>query len=201
MAAGSPKAASIRREMALLTPAGFIDAARRSKEVSGARRGRGCALTVSMEDGAPVTAETSADGRITKLSSKVADDVLGDAPTGDALQRAFPRRELDACPSRIVQKVGGYPVLDVRIAKAVVDEKVAIPADVTPPLFDWMAPPRMPSESLADGVFVMPGRYSALAVDLGDYIVLIESPQNEARATEVIAEAHRLIPVSRSSTS
>jgi glyoxylase-like metal-dependent hydrolase (beta-lactamase superfamily II) len=40
----------------------------------------------------------------------------------------------------------------------------------------------------------MPARYSALAVDLGDYMVLIESPQSEARATEVIAEAHRLIP-------
>ena len=193
VAQGSPRAASIRREMALLTPAGFIDAARRSKEVSGARSGRGCALTVSMEDGAPVTAETSADGRITKLSSKVADDVLGDVPTETLFSGRFPAGSW-TLPQRIVQKVGGYPVLDVRIAKAVVDEKVAIPADVTPPLFDWMAPPRMPSESLADGVFVMPGRYSALAVDLGDYIVLIESPQSEARATEVIAEAHRLIP-------
>ena len=93
-----------------------------------------------------------------------------------------------------MQKVGGYPVLDVRIAKVAVNERVVVAADVTPPLFDWMAPPRMPSESIAEGVFVMPGRYSALAVDLGDFISLIESPQSEARAAEVIAEAHRLIP-------
>ena len=193
VASGSPRAASIRREMALLTPAGFLDAAKRSKDVSGAPRGRGCALTVSMEEGPPITAEITADGRITKLSSKVADDVLGDAPTETLFSGRLPTGKWSV-PERIVQKVGRYPILDVRIARAVVDEKVVVPADVTPPLFDWMAPPRLPSESLADGVFVMPGRYSALAVDLGDYIVLIESPQSEARATEVIAEAHRLIP-------
>ena len=193
VAQGSPRAASIRREMALLMPAGFIDAAKRSKDVSGAPRGRGCTLTVSMEEGAPITAELAADGRITKLSSKVADDVLGDAPTETLFSGRLPVGNWSV-PERILQKLGGYPVLDVRIAKAVVDEKVIIPADVTPPLFDWMAPPRLPSEPLADGVFVMPGRYSALAVDLGDHIALIESPQSEARATEVIAEAHRLIP-------
>lgn len=194
VAAGSPRAASIRREMALLTPAGLIDAARRSKEVAGAPRGRGCALTVSMEEGAPVTAEIGADGRITRLISKVADAVLGDAATETIFSGRLSIGGKWSLPERIVQKIGGYPVLDVRIARAAVDEKVVVPADVTPPLFDWMAPPRMPSETLAEGVFVMPGRYSALAVDLGDYIVLIESPQNEARAAEVIAEAHRLIP-------
>lgn len=193
VAPGSPKAASIRREMALLTPAGFIDAAKRSKEVSGGTHGRGCALTVSMEEGAPVTAETAPDGRITRLESKIADDVLGDAPTETIFSGRLPTGKW-SIPDRIVQKVGGYPVLDIRISRAVIDEKVTVAADVTPPLFDWMAPPRLPSETLGDGVFVMPGRYSALAVDLGDHIVLIESPQSEARATEVIAEAHRLIP-------
>jgi len=193
VAPGSPKAASIRREMALLTPGGFIAAAKRSKDVSGTARGRGCALTVSMEEGAPVTAETASDGRITRLESKVADDVLGDAPAETIFSGRLPIGAWSV-PDRIVQKVGGYPVLDIRISRALIDEKVVVAADVTPPLFDWMAPPRMPSESLADGVFVMPGRYSALAVDLGDHIALIESPQSEARATEVIAEAHRLIP-------
>jgi glyoxylase-like metal-dependent hydrolase (beta-lactamase superfamily II) len=193
VASGSTRAAAIRREMALLTPAGFLDAAKRSRDVSAASRGRQCVLTVSMEEGAPITAEIGTDGRIAKLSSKVADDVLGDAPAETTFSGRLPAGKW-TLPGRIVQTIGGYPVLDVRIAKAVVDEPVTIPADVTPPLFDWMAPPRMPSESLAEGVFVMPGRYSALAVDLGDHIALIESPQNQARAAEVIAEAHRLIP-------
>ncbi len=59
-------------------------------------------------------------------------------------------------------------MLDLRITQARVDEPVAIASDVTPPLLDWMAPPRMPSEQLGDGIFVMPARYSALAVDLGE---------------------------------
>jgi glyoxylase-like metal-dependent hydrolase (beta-lactamase superfamily II) len=75
-----------------------------------------------------------------------------------------------------------------------VNEAVTVAADATPPLADWMAPARMPSEELGDGVFVLPGRYSALAVDLGDHMAVIEGPQSDARAREVIAEARRLIP-------
>jgi glyoxylase-like metal-dependent hydrolase (beta-lactamase superfamily II) len=85
-------------------------------------------------------------------------------------------------------------VLDLRLTHATAGKTVVVAEDRTPPLLDWMAPPRLPSEQLGEGVFVMPGRYSALAVDLGDYMVLIECPQNQARAAEVIAEAHRLIP-------
>ncbi|MEP7246302.1 MAG: MBL fold metallo-hydrolase, partial [Gammaproteobacteria bacterium] len=128
-----------------------------------------------------------------KLTSKIADDVLGDV----AVETRFLGRMAIgewSLPARIVQKTGEHPVLDLRITRATVGEPAVIAADVTPPLADWMAPPRMPSEQLGEGAFVMPARYSALAVDLGEYIVLIESPQSEARAKEVIAEAHRLIP-------
>jgi glyoxylase-like metal-dependent hydrolase (beta-lactamase superfamily II) len=121
------------------------------------------------------------------------DEVLGDV----AVETRFVGRVTAGnrkLPARIVQKTGEHPVLDLRIKEAQVDEPVAVAADLAAPLADWMAPPRMPSEPLGEGAFVMPARYSALVVDLGDYLVLIESPQSEARATEVIAEAHRLIP-------
>ena len=38
------------------------------------------------------------------------------------------------------------------------------------------------------------GGYACLAVDFKDYIVVIEGPQSEARATQIITEAKRLIP-------
>ena len=43
VAAGSARAAALRRELALLLPAGFIDAASRSKQVSARPLGTGCA--------------------------------------------------------------------------------------------------------------------------------------------------------------
>jgi glyoxylase-like metal-dependent hydrolase (beta-lactamase superfamily II) len=193
VAPGSPKEKAMRRELALLLPAGFIDAARRSQHVSASPLGSGCTLTVTLEEGAPITAEIAADGRVKKLTSKEPHDVLGDA----AVETRFSGRLVAgerSVPAQIVQKFGGYPALDLRLTQATVGEKIVIAEDRTPPLLDWMAPPRLPSEQLGEGVFVMPGRYSALAVDLGDYIVLIECPQNQTRAAEVIAEAHRLIP-------
>jgi glyoxylase-like metal-dependent hydrolase (beta-lactamase superfamily II) len=177
----------------LLLPAGFLAAATHSGKVSATSLGSGCALTVVMEEGAPITAELAADGRMKRITSKVADDVLGDAPVETRFSGRLSAGERSV-PARVVQKVGEHPVLDLQLTNASVSEQVHVAADVAAPLADWMAPARMPSEQLGEGVFVMPGRYSALAVDLGDYVVLIESPQSEARATEVIAEAHRLIP-------
>jgi glyoxylase-like metal-dependent hydrolase (beta-lactamase superfamily II) len=193
VAPGSTRAASLRRELALLLPAGFIDAARRSTQVSASPHRSGCALTVIVEEGAPITAELSADGRIQRLTSKVPDDVLGDAATETRFIGRISAGNWNV-PARIVQKVGEHPVLDLKIAHASVGEQVAVAEDLTPVLPDWMARTRFNSEQLGEGTFIIPARYSALAVDLGEYIVLIESPQNEARATEVIAEAHRLIP-------
>jgi glyoxylase-like metal-dependent hydrolase (beta-lactamase superfamily II) len=192
VAPGSPGSKALRRELALLLPAGFLAAAHSGK-VSATSLGGGCALTVVVEEGAPITAELSADGQMKRITSKAADDVLGDVPVETRFNGLLSAGER-SLPARVVQKVGGHPVLDLRLTSASVSGEVRVAADVAAPLADWMAPARMPSEQLGEGVFVMPGRYSALAVDLGDYIVLIESPQSEARATEVIAEAHRLIP-------
>jgi glyoxylase-like metal-dependent hydrolase (beta-lactamase superfamily II) len=193
VARDSNRAVSLRRELALLIPAGFIDAARRSKVVTASPIGNGCALTIAVEEGALITADIAADGRIRKLTSQVPDDVLGDAPTETWFTGSLAAGQWRV-PARIVQKVGGHPVLDLKLTRASVDQPVVVAEDLTPAMPDWMARTRFQSEQLGEGIFVIPARYSALAVDLGDYIVLIESPQNEARAMEVIAEAHRLIP-------
>src|SRR6185436_57616 len=50
------------------------------------------------------------------------------------------------------------------------------------------------SQKLADGVYLILPAYAALAIDFKDYIVVIEGPQSEARATAIIDEAKKLIP-------
>lgn len=198
VAAGSPNAAAMRRELALLLPAGFIEAAARSTQTSArALAGGACAISITLDSGAPITAEVAADGVFRRIESKTADGVAG-AVMGDvAVETRFTGRLHTgqwSLPAHIVQSVGGYPVLDIQITRATVNQPVTIAADITPPLLDWMAPAHMPSEQLGAGVFAIPGRYSAVAVDLGDHLAVIEGPQSEARALEIIAEAHRLIP-------
>lgn len=198
VAEGSPRAAALRRELAVLLPAGFIAMARRSPQITAAPLGGdGCALTIEPGEGAPITAETDAEGFITRIVSVTADgltgDVLGDTPVETLLggQLSAGRFTL---PAHIVQRVGRHPVLDLKLHQASVNEPVTVAADATPPLADWMAPARMPSEPLGEGVFLLPARYSAVAVDLGDHMAVIEAPQSEARTREIIAEARRLIP-------
>lgn len=58
-------------------------------------------------------------------------------------------------------------------------------------------PPPVASEKIADGVYRITGGYVALAVELRDYVVVLEGGQNEARGLAIIAETRRLIPNKR----
>jgi len=193
-AAGSPRTSTLRRELALLLPAGFLSAASHAKQVSSKELpGGACALTLTVDDDAPITAEIASNGSVRQINSMVADAVLGDTPVETRFKG---RSQADGrnLPSHITQRYGSFPVLDLEIQPVSVNQTVTVAADVDPPLWDWIAPASMPSERLAEGVFVIPGRYSAVAVDLGDYMAVIEGPQSEARTLQIIAEAHKLIP-------
>jgi glyoxylase-like metal-dependent hydrolase (beta-lactamase superfamily II) len=193
-ASGSPRAAALRREAALLLPAGFIAAASHSKQLSGRELTRGvCALTLTLDDGAPITAEIASDGVVRQIESQAADNVLGDTAVTTRFTGQV-RAGTWSLPAHITQGYGGFPVLDLEIKHVGVNEPITVAADVDPPLWDWVAPASMPSERLGQGIFVIPGRYSAVAVDLGDHVAVIEGPQSEARALQIIAEAHKLIP-------
>lgn len=193
-ASGSPRAAVLRRELALLLPAGFIAAASHSKQVSGRELpGGACAVIATLEDGAPITAEIASDGTVRQIESQAADNVLGDTEVASRFM-GHVRVGTWSLPAHITQRYGGFPVLDLEIKQVSVNEPIIVAADVDPPLWDWVAPASMPSERLGEGIFVIPGRYSAVAIDLGDHMAVIEGPQSEARALQIIAEARKLIP-------
>jgi glyoxylase-like metal-dependent hydrolase (beta-lactamase superfamily II) len=94
-------------------------------------------------------------------------------------------------PTHIVQKQGGYPVLDLTVTDVKPNVSANIQSAAAPPP---AAPGQPTSEKLGDGVYLILGGYAALAVDFKDYIVVIEGPQNDQRAEAIIAEAKRVIP-------
>ncbi len=51
-----------------------------------------------------------------------------------------------------------------------------------------------PVERLGEGVFKIGGNYTSLAIDMGDHILVVESGQNDARGTAVMAAAKQAIP-------
>jgi len=104
-------------------------------------------------------------------------------------------------PMKIVQRQGGFPIFDLNVADVKPNAAVSIqppqgrggaPGGAAPPA--GAAAATVPTEKLADGVFLILGGYASVAVDFRDYIVVIEGPQSEQRAQQIIDAAKRLIP-------
>jgi glyoxylase-like metal-dependent hydrolase (beta-lactamase superfamily II) len=96
-------------------------------------------------------------------------------------------------PTKIVQKQGDYPILDLTIT----DVKPNVAVNIQPPAAGaggGGGAQQATSEKLSDGVYLILGGYAAIAVDFKDYIVVIEGPQSEERASAIIAKAKELIP-------
>jgi glyoxylase-like metal-dependent hydrolase (beta-lactamase superfamily II) len=95
-------------------------------------------------------------------------------------------------PTHIVQKQGGYPVLDLTISDVKPNAPFSIPNATAPPAPASASGPS--GEKLGDGVYLIFGGYAALAVDFKDYIVIVEGGQSDQRSEAVMAEAKKLIP-------
>jgi glyoxylase-like metal-dependent hydrolase (beta-lactamase superfamily II) len=124
-------------------------------------------------------------------------------------------------PRRIVQRQGGLQTFDATIASATpnppnLPELMTVPppqgrggaaagagapagaaapggrgaAGGAPPA--PAGPP--PVERIGDGVFKIGGNYVSLAIDMGDHILVVESGQNDARGSAVMAAAKGAIP-------
>ncbi len=122
-------------------------------------------------------------------------------------------------PASIVERQGGPKIFEMAVA----DVKVNQPVDLTPPAGRGGrgfgggragkggpggarggarggpgggrgAPAEVESEDLGGGFWLVTGGYGAVIADFKDYIVVIEGPSGDARADQIIAEAHRLVP-------
>ena len=102
-------------------------------------------------------------------------------------------------PMKIGQRQGGYPIFDLNVS----DVKANTAVSIQPPQGRGAGPggapaggaaAGVPTEKLADGIYLILGGYASVAVDFKDYIVVIEGPQSEARAQQIIDAAKRLIP-------
>ena len=58
-----------------------------------------------------------------------------------------------------------------------------------------LAPVKVESQKLADGVWALAGgTHNSMVVEFKDFVAVVEAPNNEARSLAVIAEANRLVP-------
>jgi len=177
-----------------MTPSGFLKAATtnnatvKSQTVGGKKTN---VLTFTGQNKAQVNGYINDQNMVEKVETWIDNNVLGDM-LFEALYAEYKDFGGVKFPTRITQRQGGFPILDL----AVIDVKPNAPANIQPAQAQGGGggPAATTSQKLGDGVYLILPAYAALAVDFKDYIVVIEGPQNDERANAIIAEAKKLIP-------
>jgi glyoxylase-like metal-dependent hydrolase (beta-lactamase superfamily II) len=193
IAAGSPQAATLQDELMMTVPYSFLRAAAKAPDATVKSQSMGgkkyTVVSFTAMNKAPARGYINEQNMLEKVETKIDNTVLGDIPY-EATFADYKDFGGVKFPTHIVQKQGGYPVLDLMVT----DVKPNAPANITGGPPPAAPPPAATSEKLGDGMYLILGGYAAIAADFKDYIVVVEGPQNDQRAEAIIAEAKRLIP-------
>lgn len=172
----------------------------------------GSAAKVSTEGGATVItfalsgpfqaitirATLNSKNQVERVETRTNDPVLGDMITETTYSDYKDVSEITTdvpFPTHIVQKQGGFPVLDLTITKADTNNPYVvfpIPENVE------KAPPpivKVETQKVADGVWYLTGgTHHSVAVEFKNYVALVECPLNDDRAVAVIDAVKKTIP-------
>ena len=166
-----------------------------------------------------VTGYINSQNLVTKVETRVEHAVAGDLLVEFEYSN-YQNMNGVQVPTRIVQRQAGMPTFEANITSATpnpsnVTELLTPPPPPArgggaagpggaPPAGQagrGAAPPAgagqpaaPPVEKLGDGSFKIGGNYVALAVDMGDHILVVESGQSDARGLAVMAAAKQAIP-------
>jgi glyoxylase-like metal-dependent hydrolase (beta-lactamase superfamily II) len=148
-----------------------------------------------------VTMTLGADKRPAKVEARLDNPVLGDMVDEFDYSDygAFDEVQTDVMvPGRIVQKQGGFPLLDVKIAKSDTNnpyEVFPVPDAVTRAAAQPTAPSKVDISKVGDGVYYLTGEtHHSVAVEFRNYVALVECPLGDARAVAVLDAVHKTIP-------
>jgi len=171
-----------------LTPEGVIKAAMANNATVAGR-------VISFKIGdTPVKATVGPNNLIASVQTVGDTPVLGDTVTETTFTNYQDYRGMKF-PTHIVQKQGGFPVLDLTISAVYPQSSVTIEPPSTLPAAAAPAAVRVDTQKAADGVYYLTGgSHHSLAVEFKDYIVVIEAPQTEERAIAVFEAAKKAIP-------
>jgi glyoxylase-like metal-dependent hydrolase (beta-lactamase superfamily II) len=187
----------------ILMPWGFLRAASAASDTSvKTEKVNGKKFTVVSfmgQNKAPVSAFIDDQNMIERVETKIDNAVLGDMPY-EAIYSDYKDFNGVKFPTHMVQRQGGYPILDLTIT----DVKPNVEANIQPqgrgrggfggPGGPGGANAASATEKLGDGVYLILGGYAAVAVEFKDYITVIEGPQSEQRALQIIEATKKLIP-------
>jgi glyoxylase-like metal-dependent hydrolase (beta-lactamase superfamily II) len=186
----------------VLLPEGFLRVAMEKNATVKSEKIKGKKYTVLSfmgENKAPVNGYINDMGYVEKVETTIDNTVLGDI-VWNATYTDWKDFGGVKFPTHIKQYQGAPEYFELTVS----DVKANVPVDLTPPAGRGGrggagggrggAPAGPMSEDLGGGFWLVTGGYGAIVADFKDYIVVIEGPQNDMRAEQIIAEAKRLAP-------
>lgn len=184
--------------VATLTPQGFLKAAMANNATT--RRGRNNTTEVSftMAGKYPVSGVINAQGQVESTRTMIYQSIVGDMPVVTTFSGYADMGGVQF-PAKIVQSQDGYPALELNVSAVRVNPMVtiAVPANVQAAAAAPPAPPAITvtSAELGKGAWYLTGgTHHSLVVELRDGSVIVDLPNNQARAAAVIAKAKELVP-------
>jgi glyoxylase-like metal-dependent hydrolase (beta-lactamase superfamily II) len=144
-------------------------------------------------------------GMIEKIETTIDNNVLGDTPFVTTFTDYKDFNGLKF-PTHIVQKTGDWSSFELMITDVKPNAAVTIenpqakgkgkggPAGGAAGPGAGVAAAEPPTEDLGGGMYLILGGYASVAADFKDGIVIVEGPQNDQRAQQIIATAKKLIP-------
>ena len=126
---------------------------------------------------------------VEKVESWSANPVLGDTLT-ETVYSDYKDFGGVQFPTKIAQKAGGHPTLDLTISEV----KPNAPADIQPPDNIRQAGIKVEVDKIADGIWYLTGgSHHSVLIEMSDHLVVVEGPQDDARSGAVIAEVKKLV--------
>jgi glyoxylase-like metal-dependent hydrolase (beta-lactamase superfamily II) len=173
-----------------LTPQGVIKAAMANNATIAGR-------VISFKIGdTPVKASVGAGDLITSVRTSGDAAVLGDTVTETTFGNYEEYRGVKF-PMHIVQKQGGFAILDLTVGAVRPQSNVSIdvPSTVQSAAAPAPAVVRVDTQKVADGIYYLTGgSHHSVAVEFKDYVVVVEAPQTDERAIAVFEAVKKTIP-------
>ena len=199
----APAAVNDRLLQMWTTPHGIVKAARAAAASAKITLEGGATVVTFPAAGTTVKATLNAKNLIERVETRADNPVVGDIVTEtfysdyrDLNGKDFASDVL--FPAHIVQKQGGFPVLDLTITKTDTNNPYVIfpvPENVEKTAAEASPQVKVETEKVADGVWYLTGgTHHSVAVEFKDHVVLIEAPQNDRRALAVIDTVKKTIP-------
>ena len=175
------------------TPHGVIKAAQRNNATVKWVPGNGKELAaVSFAEKGILTATAFINDQylVERVESRMPDPVLGDTAvvTTYSDYKDFGNLKF---PTRIRQTMAGTPVLDIEVKEV----QPNAPVDIQVPDVVRNAKENVTAEKAAEGVwFLAGGSHNSAAIEMKDYVIMVEAPLYDGRALAVISEIRKAIP-------